>query len=56
MCSPSADSINARIRALLRRRLPLTEPEQREYEQLLTEWTEADRRERISRLDIIEVA
>lgn len=58
MCAPSADDVNARIRDFLRRRRhrPLTEPEQAEYEQLLTAWTEADRRERISRLDVVEVA
>jgi hypothetical protein len=58
MCAPSADDINARLRAFFRHRnhRPLTEPEAREYEQMLSDWTAADRRERISRTDVIEVA
>lgn len=55
MCA-TADSINARIRALFLRRRPLTLAERREYEQLLAEWTAAHRRERLVQADVLEVA
>lgn len=58
MCAPSADNINARIRALFRRtsHRTLTGPEQAEYGELVAAWTEADRQERVGRLDVVEAA